>query len=151
MSANGSELSFLLELLLEHKLQSATKSAISERLKFVENSLRPQPVYVQPRIMQPLARTEQPSQAPSTLAAMERQANEVVNGFWQETHSGKADRESRQPEPISASIPAIIPVSAIGLTSAAQEAMATRNKLIAEAQAGIAKKGPAVGRGHGTK
>lgn len=37
------ELSFLLELLLNHKLPKKTKDAVAERIKVVENGIIPQP------------------------------------------------------------------------------------------------------------
>ena len=64
------ELSFLVELLLNHKLPKVTKDLVASRIKEVEQSFgqRPQP-YVQ------AVRPNPTGQAASTLAAMERHAN----------------------------------------------------------------------------
>lgn len=40
------ELSFLLELLLNHKLPKKTKDAVAERIKVVENGIIPQPTAI---------------------------------------------------------------------------------------------------------
>jgi hypothetical protein len=61
------ELSFLIELLLEHDLKVETKKAVAARIKEVEGALQPVRIpYVQP-VAQPLG---VPPQAPSTLALM---------------------------------------------------------------------------------
>lgn len=60
------ELAFLLDLLLNHRLPAATKAAISERLKEVEKTLAPNPrVAAVQAVMPQLA-----NQAPSTIAAL---------------------------------------------------------------------------------
>ena len=67
------ELSFLIDLLLHHKLPSKTKEAISGRIKEVEASLATQPTQVQPRFAQPpIPRTQvdPTAQAPSTQAIL---------------------------------------------------------------------------------
>lgn len=146
------ELSFLLELLLEHKLPKDTRSAVAVRIKLVEKSMeKPKEYQLAGSDFGQRAQTchgrssviTSTDQAPSTLAALARHAStpfvDALPNF------GHADRASRETPPVTT------PVVAVGVTSAAAEAMATRNKLIAEAQAGIAKKGPAVGRGHGVK
>lgn len=140
------ELSFLLELLLEHKIPKDTRVAVAARIKQVESSMHSvQNATSSPAAARGQTLTHRPIPAPpeyQELAASLAFADnaDVVPSS---PHFGLPDRRPRQPEPI--------PAGAAGLTSAAQDAMATRNKLIAEAQAGIAKKGPAVGRGHGTK
>jgi hypothetical protein len=59
------EIRFLLDLVLSHKLPPAAKKACLERIGEVEANLGQKPAYVQ-NITPPLA------QAPSTLAAMQR-------------------------------------------------------------------------------
>lgn len=58
------ELAFLLDLLLNHRLPAATKAAISDRLKEVEKMLAPAPRAPAP-VPPQLA-----NQAPSTIAAL---------------------------------------------------------------------------------
>jgi hypothetical protein len=136
----ATELSFLIELLLEHKLQTATKAAIAVRIKDVELGLHTAiPTIQASRNMAAHRPIQANAEAQALAASLAAQANSDVHPSV--AQFGLTDR--RPPEPI--------PAGAVGVTSAAQDAMATRNKLIAEAQAGIAKKGPAVGRGHGTK
>lgn len=133
------ELSFLLELLLEHKLPKDTRSSVAARIKYVEST------YGQPQAIQtPRALAQgRPIPANAEAQALAASLAAAVGDNVQAHSQFKVFDRVTQPEPI--------PAGAVGLTSAAQDAMATRNKLIAEAQAGIAKKGPAVGRGHGTK
>lgn len=67
-----SELSFLIELLLKHKLPVATKDLVAERIKEVESQLsafRPS----MPHAPKPMV-VGGSVQSPSTLAAMERHA-----------------------------------------------------------------------------
>lgn len=58
------ELSFLLELLMNHKLPKATKDLILKRVKEVEESLYAKPI--------PMQRYTGPAQAASTLASFEK-------------------------------------------------------------------------------
>jgi len=135
------ELAFLLELLLEHKLTPATKAALATRIKLVESQMN----YAAPAVVRHHPRPAQAQISASPEAqALAASLSAAANSEPGLPTSGLVIGERvRQHEPI--------PAQAVGITSAAAEAMATRNKLIAEAQAGIAKKGPAVGRGHGTK
>ena len=66
-----SELGFLLELFLNHKLPRITKALIAERIKEVEIAART--VTPQPRISSNIS-----AQAPSTQAALMRQEQETV-------------------------------------------------------------------------
>lgn len=132
------ELSFLLELLLEHKLPKDTRSAVASRIKFVEHTM----VVLQPG--SPAPRPVRTSPIPANA-----EAHALAASLASEANADIAPSQTRLSERVARPEP--IPAKAVGVTSAAAEAMATRNKLIAEAQAGIAKKGPAVGRGHGTK
>jgi hypothetical protein len=75
-----SEISFLLELVLEHKLQKATQTAIKERIKELEESPA-QVFHARPQgfpIQQMAAGVAQAgvAQAQSTIAAMARHAGE---------------------------------------------------------------------------
>lgn len=140
MIASGSELAFLLDLLLEHKLSSTTKAALVARIKHVEaNLVLPQALRAAP-VSLPAVRQAVPAspEAQTLAASLAAQANADVE-------PSQARGAYRAPTAEA------IPAAAVGVTSAAADAMAQRNRLIAEAQAGIAKKGPAVGRGHGTK
>jgi hypothetical protein len=132
------ELGFLIELLLEHKLSPVTKAMIATRIKSVESTYGPQPPIQAPRNMA----THRPIPANAEAQALAASLASAANADPTTSVATFAERP-RQPEPL--------PAGAVGVTSAAQGAMATRNKLIAEAQVGIAKKGPAVGRGHGAK
>lgn len=58
-----SELSFLIELLLNHDLPKETKALIAERIKEVETNITTKPVAQSPRLQQ----------SASTIAAMARQ------------------------------------------------------------------------------
>lgn len=64
------ELGFLLDLFLNHKLPKATKELVSSRIKEVEAS------YSAPRAI-PAQTISGVPQAASTIAALERQAREV--------------------------------------------------------------------------
>jgi hypothetical protein len=135
------ELSFLLELLLEHKLPKDTRSAVAVRIKDVELGIHTAiPIIPATRALAQGRPIPANAEAQALAASLSAQANAEIQGSRIAT---VLSERSAKPEPI--------PAQAVGITSAAAEAMATRNKLIAEAQAGIAKKGPAVGRGHGTK
>ncbi len=95
------ELSFLLELLLNHKLPKATREAVTIRIKDVEASLS---------ISRPLAQVQAypavtiAPQSPSTMAAMAR------NGFQE--------------------VPKAIPIEQIAQTPAAAAALASRQQAI---------------------
>lgn len=69
------ELSFLLTLLLEHKLPKATKDALKARIKEIQANPTAMPVNA--RIMPPMAAAQAIAQAPSTMAALERQPGEA--------------------------------------------------------------------------
>lgn len=64
------ELTFLIELLLEHKLPAATRKLISERIKQVEVGLSPR--HHSPSPAQLVVSPNGPVQAPSMLAIMAR-------------------------------------------------------------------------------
>lgn len=63
------ELSFLLELLLTHKLAKGTKEAITNRIKEIEQCLRPPPP-------QQVIRPPRTAQAPSTQRLLDEMALE---------------------------------------------------------------------------
>ncbi len=109
------ELSFLLDLLLNHKLPKPTKDAVAERIKVVEEDMREMfaasgirsaPI---PQVQAVLDRAIA-NQAPSMQAIM-----------------------ARNPDLVAAPP---IPVENIAQTPAAQAAMASRQSAIAESMAG---------------
>ena len=111
----GSELSFLIELLLNHELPVATKHLIAERIKEVEQGLTarpPAPVTWPPQV--PLRN----QQSPSTLAAMAKHAGLEVT-----------------PPPEMPPIPEQ-PVAVIAQTPQAAAAMNSRNAAISASIAG---------------
>lgn len=118
-----SELSFLIELLLEHNLPAETKKALAARIKDVEGGLQrpqqPQHVTVSnwSAISSPITA---PQQAASTLAAMARHG----------TLNPEAPTVSIIPQPPPE------PVAVIAQTPAAAAAMASRNQAINESLAG---------------
>ncbi len=126
-----SELSFLIELLLEHDLKPETKKALQLRIKDVEAGLRDwsiSKVNTGNAIMggahTPVAHlcgTKPAGQAASTLAAFAR------HGLNPEA-------------PIVPPPPAPEPVAVIAQTPAAQAAMASRNQAINESIAGKVNK-----------
>lgn len=112
------ELSFLIELLLNHDLPKATKDLLAERIKEVEHNLTTM------RIGSPAAPqiivssgTNQPTQAASTLAAMARHGGLVPN--------------LPAPQEIAPE-----PVAVIAQTPQTAAAMNRRNEVIAEALSG---------------
>jgi hypothetical protein len=136
-----SELSFLIELLLEHKLPKDTRSAVAARIKFVESShvnAVQQPVQPNGARVSPRAQIAVPPEAQALAATLMAEANADTSPS--PLHTGT---RARQSEPI--------PQHAVGVSAAAADAMRQRNELIAAAQQGIAKKGPGVGRGHQPK
>ncbi len=66
------ELTFLVDLLLNHKLQKSTKDLIAERLKEFASDPGPRPRAIQASVPPELA-----NQSPSTIAAMLRHAEPV--------------------------------------------------------------------------
>jgi len=110
------ELSFLIELLLNHDLPKATKDLLASRIKEVEGNLvakqpQPLPAYIPPAHLQ--------NQAPSTMAAMAKHADPSIV----------------VPTPI---VP-VEPVAHIAQTPATAAALNARADLI---NAAIAGKGP---------
>ena len=111
-----SELSFLIELLLNHELTKPTKDLIASRIKDVEQSLSPRSthVYTTP--------TAGITQAPSTLALMAKHGDIIV------------------PSVPAPEMPAV-PVEHIAKTPLAADAMNRRNQLLQDAVAGKVDKG----------
>lgn len=114
------ELTFLLDLLLNHKLPMATRAAISQRIKEVEANLSNG--YQVPRHAQEVrqaALKDLPAhlanQAPSTIAALQRHPDLVAEMAK--------------------------PVEVVAQTPAAQQAMASRQDAINAAMAGKVEKG----------
>jgi len=128
----SSELGFLIELLLEHKLPASAKAAIAVRVKDVEQGLHTAIPVLQnrtgPEFIKPVAKRPPPT--PEEAMAM------------------AAEFEAR---PVRSAVVAPPPVVVAGVTDAAAAAIRQRNELIAAASKGTGKPGPAVGRGHGQK
>ena len=106
------ELTFLVELLLNHKLQKSTKDMIASRLKEVEEGFAtrsPLPTQKPASLPAHLA-----NQAPSTLAALARHPDLAA--------------QMAPPDPQ--------PVAIVAQTSATQAAMASRAEAINEAMSG---------------
>lgn len=139
------ELSFLLELLLNHKLPQATKKAVTERVKEVEQGLSTTHMHVQDtsgfttaqisaqRTLQAIP-PHLVGQAPSTIAAMMR------NGFTPEGQPAVVTNtvefrgvQVQPPEPQ--------PVAVIAQTPAAAAAIADRQNAISQAISGKPEKG----------
>ncbi len=114
------ELSFLLELLLEHKLGKPTKDAIKERIKKIEAF----PSWTPP-INQTSMRPTKTAQSPSTQRILDEMANEghVLSPEPQAIHEAPG-----------------MPV-VIAQTPAAAAALAQRNEAIRIATSGKEEKG----------
>lgn len=121
------ELSFLIDLLLNHKLPKPTKEAVAERLKTVEANLMFAPMRSLPQAILPQP-VGMPPQAQSTLAAMARHA---------------AAANEPYPAGVSPQVtPATdTPVAVIGQTPAAIAAMNSRQAAISAAISGKPEKG----------
>ncbi len=126
------ELSFLLDLLLNHKLPKPTKEAVSQRIKHVEMMLTQTSVQLQMRPPPGAITGIGPvqvvpphliGQAPSTIAAMMRHGDAPP-----------------VPPPPSQDNPPAAPVM-IAQTPAAQQALAERQAAIAGAISGKPEKG----------
>ena len=115
------ELSFLVDLLLNHKLPKATKNAVAERLKAVEVGMAPIPFSHRPGHA-PSGPVALPAalqgQAASTQAALIRQ--------MQDSSSNQVADQSLGPTP----------VAVVAQTPATQQALASRQQAIAESLAG---------------
>lgn len=134
-----SELSFLIELLLEHKLPKGTRSAVAARIKYVEatHGMAGNPGNAQPRPAQ-RAQIAVPPEAQALAAQLMARANTPT-----EPSRASIAQRGLTSEPI--------PHHAVGVSDAAAAAMRQRNELIAAAAQGIGKKGAGVGRGHQPK
>lgn len=105
------ELSFLIELLLNHDLKKETKDALAARIRAVEETLTQAPVL---RI--PYVAPSGPQQAASTLALMAKHGD--------------------LPKIVPVEMPPIEQVAHIAQTPATAAAMNSRNSAIAESIAG---------------
>jgi len=129
------ELGFLLDLLLNHKLPLTTRKAVTERVKVVEEGLTPKET-LWGRLQQgqptPAALPKQLSiQSPSTLAAMMRHAEQ-----------GPAlVTADQQPVLNAVPPPPPQPVAVVAQTAATQAAMAAREAAIASQISGKPDKG----------
>lgn len=111
-----SELSFLLDLLLNQRMPLTTKELIVERIKVVESNLSLSSMSMGRAPIS--AHGASPIQAPSTLAAMARHGDYTVI-----------------PPPEMPPIP-ITPVAVIAQTAPAVAAMNARNQAISESLSG---------------
>lgn len=136
-----SELSFLLELLLEHRLPKDTRTVVAARIKTVEVSLPQSQAAIQSQPSNGRLRNAQVSVPPEAAALAAQMASHA--------NADVPTSRAQFVAPPSAAEP--IPASAFGTTNAAAAALAQRNQLIAEASQGFNKKGGPVGRGHGDK
>lgn len=124
------ELGFLIELLLEHKLPASAKASIAVRVKDVEHGIHTAvPSIPQMARLQTVAKRPPPTPEEAMAMAAEHEARAA----------GRA------------AVPTPQPVVVHGITDAAAAAIRQRNELIAAASKGTGKSGPAVGRGHGQK
>ena len=130
------ELSFLVDLLLNHKLQPVTRKAIAERLKEVEETLSrgypPPPAAVEARrtmMTVPPVRPELAAQAASTRAILERNPDLIPAAGGQG----------------AAQAPAVVteqaPVAVIAQTPATAQALQHRQEVINQALSGKPEKG----------
>lgn len=118
-----SELAFLIDLLLNHRLPKATKDAIAARIKEVEckSSSLPSPAYARP-LPSPVALPPHiASQPASTQAAMLKQLAQDGTPITVE------------PQPVAPEPP---PVAVIAQTPQAAAALAARNASISQARSG---------------
>lgn len=116
-----SELSFLIDLLMNHKLQKVTKDLIAQRIRDVESVYSVTKVHIPIAAQVPLPPNLR-NQAPSTLAAMAR-------------HGDIPTQESHTPPTAPAA------VEVIAQTPAAAQAMALRQQAIAQSLSGKPEKG----------
>lgn len=129
------ELSFLLELLLKHKLPAATRDLVAQRIKEVEIGLLSRPQFPQ-TVQQQISGPQPPfivtsgvdargvQQSASTLAAMARQAAIVGEPVPQVLiESSMVFPPSTQP-------------AIVAQTPAAMQAMNSRNQAISESLSG---------------
>lgn len=133
------ELTFLIDLLLNHKLPKPTRQAVADRIKEVEESFARVPSNSPKFSVTPMAApTAIPShlvgQSPSTIAAMMRQ--EAGGAVMQPIPSNPVSEPSNPPAPQN---PA--PVTIIAQTPMAAAAMADRQAAIIQAVSGKPEKG----------
>lgn len=124
------ELTFLLDLLLNHKLPMATKVAVTERIKEVEARLAQGysiPRNADPRPNIAAVPAHLANQAPSTIAAMMKHPDLVAQ---MSPTIGIAPQE-----------PSVAPVQVIAQTPAAQAALNARQEAINGALSGKPEKG----------
>ncbi len=102
------ELSFLIDLLLNHDVSKETKAVIAERIKYVEGTL----VKSSNPVLGWTPPNNSTSQAPSTLALMAKHGDPVI-------------------APTAA-----VPVENVAQTAATQQALAQRNEMIRAGMSG---------------
>jgi hypothetical protein len=128
------ELSFLVDLLLNHKLSKATKDAIAERIKVVES----QQVMRQTVVPQPTFQTSpipKPTQLPAHIAnqAPSMQALMLKHPDLMRPQDSTLPELSgtEQGAVVAALNPSPIPIESVAQTAATQAALAERQKSIA--------------------
>ena len=132
------ELGFLLDLLLNHKLPLKTRQAVTERVKHVEEGLTPKQVfYPRGEPTPPPLPKQLAIQSPSTLTAMMRHAEQGVPNA-QPPILACADQ---QPMISAVPPPPPQPVAVVAQTAATQAAMAAREAAIAGQISGKPDKG----------
>lgn len=119
-----SELDFLLELILNHKLTKATKDLIQGRIRDIQLPFTTKPIPT--RVQEQPIHTTKHSQSPSTLAILARNPDLIPEG-----------------EEVSIPIPSTPPepVKVIAQTRATAEAMQGRNSAISQALSGKPEQG----------
>ncbi len=118
------ELSFLIDLLLNHKLPKATKDALAERIKGLSttNVVVPVGAKISPAMLS--------NQVPSMQRIMERNPDLLPQQFTGPPH----DQEQRDLEALQQRAPQ--PVAVIAQTPAAVAAINSRQQAISESMAG---------------
>ncbi len=126
-----SELTFLVELLLNHKLQKSTRDLVAERLKELELEMgsRPRASYASVSLPPNIA-----NQPPSTIAAMLRHNTSgeipVSNDGYQQAHFAESFQRG------TGNMGEAQPVAVIAQTPAAMAALNSRQQAIADGAAG---------------
>lgn len=114
------ELSFLIDLLMNHKLSKATKELVAQRIKEVESRFNSG--ITLGGVVQQSRNTNPMAQSASTIAALAKQQSSIPH----ETHDARLTAMNGEPAPV--------PVEQIAQTPATQAAMAHRQALMIETQ-----------------
>lgn len=127
----STELSFLIELLLQHKLPQKTKDLVAERIKHVEAHLSDPARVLHSRPLAPAPQYHShpalASQAPSTQALLAKHPD-LAAAITKSQETTIAMAQEIKPEPA--------PVEVVAQTPAAMAAMESRNKMIRDSMSG---------------